>query len=165
MEQEESETPSEEKSSELTFEDTVEIDATKAEVWETISDPEVLATCIPGAENVERLSERVYVVEITRGLSSLTISLEGEVELVEMDEPDWIVASGEAYDSRSHSDFEGLAAMEMSRTDSETVEIGYKAELTFSGGVASIPNRVVGRLISSDVDGYFENVKETVDGR
>jgi carbon monoxide dehydrogenase subunit G len=165
MEQEESETPSEEKSSELTFEDTVEIDATKAEVWETISDPEVLATCIPGAENVERLSERVYVVEITRGLSSLTISLEGEVELVELDEPDWIVASGEAYDSRSHSDFEGLAAMEMSRTDSETVEIGYKAELTFSGGVASIPNRVVGRLISSDVDGYFENVKETVDGR
>jgi len=165
MEQEESETSPEEGSSQLTFEDTIEIDATKAEVWETISDPEVLATCIPGAEDVERLSERVYVVEITRGLSSLTISLEGEVELVEMDEPDWIVASGQAYDSRSHSDFEGLAAMEMNRTDSETVEIGYKAELTFSGGVASIPNRVVSRLISSDVDGYFQNVKETVDSR
>lgn len=160
----ESQSPAEEeKTTELEFEDTVVVNATKAEVWESISDPEVLATCVPGAEEIERLSERTYTVEITRGLSSLTISLAGEVELVEMNEPDWIVASGQAYDSRSHSDFEGLAAMEMVETENDEVQISYKANLTFTGGVASIPTRIVDRLIRSDVEEYFENVKAVVD--
>lgn len=153
----------EEKTTQLEFEDSVVVSATKEEVWENISDPEVLATCVPGAEEIERLSERMYTVEITRGLSSLTISLAGEVELVEMNEPDWIVASGSAYDSRSHSEFEGLAAMEMVETEDDEVQISYKADLTFTGGVASIPSRIVGRLIRSDVEEYFENVKTVVD--
>lgn len=148
---------------ELEFEDTLEIEANKDELWGTISDPEVLARCVPGAENIERNSERVYTVEITRGLSSLTISLSGDIELVEMNEPDWIVASGNAYDPRSHSDFEGLAAMEMNSIGANAVELNYKAELTFTGGVASIPARIVSRIIRSDVDAYFENIKGVVE--
>lgn len=148
---------------ELEFEDSIEIEANKDELWETISDPEVLARCVPGADNIERNSERVYTVEITRGLSSLTISLSGDVELVEMNEPDWIVASGNAYDPRSHSDFEGLAAMEMNSLGADAVELSYKAEMTFTGGVASIPARIVSRIIRSDVDAYFGNIKGVVE--
>lgn len=145
----------------LEFEDTVEIQTDKDQLWAHISDPEVLATCVPGAKNIERHSERLYELEITRGLSHLTISLSGEVELVELNEPDSIVASGRAYDSRSHSEFEGLAAMEMT-TNGSVVELGYKAELVFSGGAASVPASIVDRVIRSDVDAYFENVRSTV---
>ena len=147
---------------ELEFEDSVILQTTKTELWEQIADPAVLAECVPGAESVERLSEREYTVELTRGLSSLTISLTGEVELVEMDEPDWVVASGSAYDTRSHSDFEGLAAMEMTETD-DGVRLDYRASMTFTGGVASLPTRIVGPVIRRDVDKYFENVRSVVE--
>lgn len=146
---------------ELEFEDSLELEATKAELWAHISDPEILAACVPGAESVERLSERQYTVELTRGLGSLTISLSGEVELVEMDEPDWVVASGSAYDQRSHSEFEGLAAMEMTAIE-DGVVLDYRASMTFTGGVASLPTRIVDRVVRSDVDAYFENVRDVV---
>lgn len=147
----------------LEFEDSLRIQATRDSLWNTISDPEVLANCVPGAESIERHSKRQYSLEITRGLSSLTISLDGEVELVEMNEPDWIVASGHAYDRRAHSEFEGVAAMEMTEIDDRTVRLDYKASLNFTGGVATIPTRIVRRLVTSDVDAYFENIKSVVE--
>lgn len=149
---------------ELEFEDRVEIETTKDELWEHISDPEILASCVPGADHIERLSERRYLVELTRGVGSLTISLEGEVELVELNEPDWVLASGDAYDARSHTEFEGLGAMEMTTIDDDTVALDYRANLTFTGGVASLPKRFVGSVIRRDIDAYFDNVRETVAG-
>lgn len=161
MDQEESD--GEQKRTQIEFEDAVVMETAKDDLWSSISDPEVLATCVPGAERIERLSERTYTVAITRGLSHLTISLEGEIELVEMDEPDWIVASGSAYDPRTHSDFEGLAAMEMTPADDGAIELAYRAELTFTGGAASLPTSIVDRIIKSDVDAYFENIKDVVE--
>lgn len=148
---------------ELEFEDSVEIPTTKDDLWVTISDPEVLATCVPGAESVERLSERTYTVDLTRGISSLTITMEGEFELVEMNEPDWVVASGTAYDPRTASDFEGLAAMEMSELADGTTRLDYRASMTFTGGVASLPTKIVDSVVRRDVGNYFENVSGVVE--
>lgn len=147
----------------LQFEDTVVVPGTKEHLWSVISDPEVLAQCVPGADHIERLSKRQYTVDITRGISHLTISLSGEVNLVEMQEPDWVVASGTAHDPKTHSDFEMLAAMEMEAVDEETVQLVYSADVTFTGGVASLPNRMLRPILKSDIDTYFENVRQAVE--
>jgi len=148
---------------ELSFEDAFTLGGNKDEIWSSISDPGVLAQCIPGAEDVERISRRKYTVDIQRGISHLTIELSGDVELVEMNEPEWIVADGRAYDPRTHSDIEGVAAMEMTELDDGEVRVDYKATLTFTGGVTSIPTRMIERVVTSDVDAYFENVRSTVE--
>lgn len=147
----------------LEFADTLVVETTSAEVWSFISDPENLATCVPGADEIERLSERQYTCEITKGMSHLTVSLSGEVELVELNEPAWVVAKGTAYDSTTGTDFEGLAAMEMVGIDDETTELAYTAELSFTGGLATLGARIVRKVIASDVQTYFENVKAEVE--
>lgn len=150
---------------ELTFEDTVTIATTKEQLWELLSDPAVLAACLPGAENVERVNERRYTVEVARGISRLTLSISGEIELVEMDEPDWVLAEGTAYDSKTATDFEGVAAMEVASVDDELVDLRYEAHLTFTGGNASLSPRLLRSVVKSDVDRYFENVRAEVAGR
>ncbi|MFW5965430.1 MAG: CoxG family protein [Halodesulfurarchaeum sp.] len=146
----------------LEFTDTVHIDADKETVWSFISDAENLATVIPGAEDVTRHAERRYSVTITRGISHVTVSLEGEFELVEMDEPDWIIAEGEAFDTTTGSPFEVLAGMEMAETGGG-VDLSYSAQLSYTGGVARFGARLLRRIIESDVDRYFENVKTRVE--
>lgn len=146
----------------LTFEDTVSIDATKRDLWNALSDPGVLAACIPGAESVERLSERRYSVDVRRGISRLTLSLSGEVELVEMREPDWVIAEGTAYDSKTHTEFDGIAAIELSQLDDRTVALDYEAHLTFTGGTASLSTKILRPVVEADVDRYFENVRTHV---
>ncbi|MEF8780311.1 MAG: SRPBCC domain-containing protein [Haloferacaceae archaeon] len=150
----------------MSFEDTVTLETTKDDLWAFISDPENLARCVPGAQEVERVSQRRYTCEIERGISRLTLSVSGEVEMVEMNEPDWILADGNAYDSTTGSEFDLLAAMEMTETDDGTVDLGYTAELSFTGGVAGIAGLsegLVRSVVESDVDTYFENIRAEVE--
>lgn len=147
----------------LEFADTVSVATDKHTLWSVISDPEVLTACVPGADEIERLSKRAYSVAITRGVSHLTVSLSGEVEFVEMDEPDYIVASGFAHDTKTGSDFDVLAAMEMTEVDDETVHLTYSAEVTVSGGVGSLGAGLLRPIVRRDVDTYFDNIRATVE--
>lgn len=148
----------------IEFSDNVEIDVPADELWVFISDPRNLVTCVPGANQVERISEREYSCEITKGISHVTVSLSADIELVELNEPKWVVAKGKAYDSTTGTDFEGLAGMEMTEIDGETTTLAYTAEMSFTGGLASFGARFVRRVIASDVRTYFENVKRDVEG-
>lgn len=154
--------PDEETGGTLTFEDSVSMPTTKDHLWSVISNPEVLTQCVPGADDVSRESERRYTCEITRGISRLTISLSGEVEFVEMNEPDWVVVNGSAYDPKTHSDFDILAAMEMADGADGSVALTYSAEVSFTGGIASLPTSTFRPIVKSDIDSYFENIREVV---
>jgi|GEM_PF-842330 len=147
----------------LDFSDTVRVETTPDALWETISDPATLTECVPGAESIERVSERKYTVDITRGVSHLTVSLDGEAEFVEMNPPDSVVTSARAFDSKTGSDFDILAAMEIQSTDDSAAELAYTAEVTISGGVATMSNRVLRPIVSRDIDTYFANVKDAVE--
>lgn len=145
----------------LEFSDAVEIPATKNELWETISDPETLTECVPGADAIERVSERKYTLEITRGVSHLSLSLSGEAEFVEMNAPDSIVTKGSAFESKTGSTFDILAAMEINEVE-DGCELVYTAEVEYSGGAASLTNSLLKPVVERDVGTYFDNVRAAV---
>jgi len=147
----------------LEFSDTVALETTKDELWETISDPAVLTRCVPGAESIERVSERKYTVEIARGVSKLTLSLSGEAEFVELNPPDFVVTTGTVFDSKTGSEFEVLAAMEMGEAEDGQVTLTYKAEVTYSGGAAGMSKTILRPIVKRDVNTYFQNVKDRVE--
>jgi carbon monoxide dehydrogenase subunit G len=161
--QREQDVPDDEETSELEFSDAVRVDAGREELWETVSDPDVLTECVPGAESIERVSERTYTVDITRGVSHLTVSLSGEAEFVEMNPPDYVVTRADAFDSKTGSNFDILAAMEI-QEDDDGAQLVYTAEVTYSGGVANISNRVLRPIVRRDINAYFENVRAEVEG-
>jgi len=151
----------------LEFADAVELETTKAHLWETISDPETLTACVPGADSIERLDERTYTLEITRGISHVSVSLSGEAEFVEMNPPDFIVTRGTAFDSKTGTDFEVLAAMELEEAgvgeEGDGVSLAYQAEVTFSGGAAVMKKSLLRPIVKRDVNTYFENVRARVE--
>jgi len=156
--------PAETEDERLEFSDTVRIETTPEDLWATISDPATLTECVPGAEAIERVSERRYTVDITRGVSHLTVSLSGEAEFVEMNPPDSVVTSANAFDSKTGSDFDILAAMEIQATEDGAAKLAYTAEVAISGGVATMSNRVLRPIVKRDIGTYFDNVKTAVEG-
>ncbi|MFD1641363.1 CoxG family protein [Halohasta litorea] len=147
----------------LTFSDSVAIETTPEALWSTISDPATLTECVPGAESIERVSERKYTVKITRGVSHLTVSLSGEAEFVEMNPPDYVVTSATAFDSKTGSDFDILAAMEISPVEDGTAELAYSAEVSISGGVGTMSSRLLRPIVNRDITTYFSNIKTEVE--
>jgi len=148
----------------LEFADAVYIDAEPDELWDCLSDPATLTECVPGADSVERLSERRYSVAITRGVSRLTVSLSGEAEFVEMDPPDHVVTSATAFDSTTGSEFDVLAAMEIQDGDRYGAKLAYTAEVTYTGGAATLTPSVLRPIVERDIDSYFGNLTELVEG-
>ena len=147
----------------LEFSDTVSIDADKETVWAFISDAQNLADVVPGAKSVEQVSDRRYAVELERGIGRVRVKIDGEVELVEMDEPHWIIAEGEGFDSTTGSTFELSAGMEMVETGANGVELSYSAQVFYSGGIARVGNRLLRKFVVGDVEKYFDNVKARVE--
>ena len=150
----------------LSFDGTVRFGTTKDELWEFVSEPENLVECVPGADDVEQLSQERYTFEITRGVSRLTLSVSGEAELVEMHEPDWIVADGNAYDSTTGSQFDVVAAMELNETDDGAVDMAYTVDIDLTGGVAGVAgltDGLVRSIVKSDMETYFENIRAEVE--
>ncbi|QLH81720.1 CoxG family protein [Halosimplex pelagicum] len=148
----------------LEFADAVYVDAEPGELWDHLSDPATLTECVPGADAVERLSERRYSVEITRGVSRLTVSLSGEAEFVEMDPPDHVVTSASAFDSTTGSEFDVLAAMEIQDGDRHASKLAYTAEVTYSGGAATLNPSVLAPIVERDIDTYFANLTAAIEG-
>ena len=143
----------------LVFEDRVVIESDRDDLWRQIKDPEFLAKCIPGSNDITRQSDTRYSLDITRAVSRLTLSIDGTVEIVEMDEPNWLVIKGDAYDSRTHSTFTGTAALQMSQSTDEAVELAYRANLSIEGGTAVLTPGLLRPIVKSDVKQYFENLE------
>lgn len=147
----------------MEFEGEVTIDADKQRIWELISDPEILVECVPGAKEVNRVSENKYTGVIERGLAGVNISLDGEVEMTELNAPDNIVAEASGQDTRTNSRMDATAEMTITEED-EGSTLSYHIDMDFTGRLATLGSRIVKRKINSDINTYFDNLQEMAEG-
>jgi len=143
----------------MEFEDELAIDTDKEHLWSLVSDPAVLVECVPGAKEVDRISDREYHGVIERGVAGISMTLDGEVEMTELDEPNRLSAIARGEDARSNSRMEADMYMELEENgDGTTIE--YFIDLDFTGRLASLGARIVKRKINSDIGTFFDNLKE-----
>lgn len=132
---------------------------------ETIFDvtfrPEVLEACIPGADEVERTSDTEYEGQVTRGLASITVTMDLEVEVVEDDRPEKVVIELEGNDNRTNSTADGTVTVTSSEDDDGTT-LSYEAEINFTGRLASLGGRLIKRQINKDLKTFFDDLEEEV---
>jgi len=150
----------------MEFEDDITIAAEKQQLWELISDPEALVQLVPGAKEVDRVSETTYTGVIERGLAGINVTLDGEVEMVDLDPPDHIVAEATGQDSQTNSRMDATAEMTIAEHDDGST-LSYYIEMEFTGRLASLGSRIVKRKIQSDIETYFDNLRtraEDADG-
>lgn len=143
----------------MEFEDEVTIGVDKQRLWELISDPEMLVQLVPGAKEVEQVSETTYTGVIERGLAGINLSLTGEVEMVTLNAPDEVVAEASGQDSRTNSRMDAVAEMTITEHE-EGSTLAYHVDVDFTGRLASLGSRVLKRKIKSDIGTYFDNLRD-----
>lgn len=149
----------------MEFEGEFTVAATPEEVWAVISDPEVLVECVPGAEDVERVSEHEYRGTIVQKVAGYDLKLDGAVERVEMEPYERMVAVAKGGDDRAGkwTNLEGRAEMELRPTEDGT-HVSYHVDMEVSGRLASIGARLVKPKLKGDIEAFYENIKARVEG-
>lgn len=138
-----------------------EFAASRDTVWETVLDAEVLEACIPGAQDVEQVSESVFEGTVQRGLASITVTMDVRVEIVEDNRPDSLVADLEGSDNRVNSAVDGDLTVEIEEAG-DGATLTYVADLHFSGKLASLGARLIKRQMNKDLQRFFSNLEEYI---
>ncbi|WP_255197532.1 CoxG family protein [Halorarius litoreus] len=142
----------------MQFDGEVAIGADQQTVWETISDPEVLVLCVPGAEEVERISDTHYKGTIKRGIAGVNVQLNGEVEMNELTPPDRMVADAKGEDELTGSIMTADAQMDLTANGDGT-DLSYTMDVEFTGKLATLGSRIMKRKIQSDMNTFFDNLR------
>ena len=74
--------------------DEVIIPVPRMKVWEALNDPEVLRQCIPGCEEITKLSETEMEATVTVKMGPVKASFKGAVTLSDIDPPNGYRISG-----------------------------------------------------------------------
>ena len=123
---------------------TFEVKQPVAQVWEFLSDPRKVATCIPGAQITEALDERRYLGTVNAKVGPVLTDYKGELIVERLDAQNYEIGLlGKGIDVKG----KGSASMKMTgklRTlpDGGT-EVAGISEITITGLLAQFGSRVV----------------------
>ena len=144
----------------MEFRGTREIEATGEDLWELISDPEVLVWCVPGAKDVTMVSEQKYTGVIERSFAGLTVELDGEVELTELEPPNRIVVSATGTDRITKTVMNADGDLLLETADDGVTELAYDMIMEFTG---KLPAHLLKSRINKDIDRFFDNVRDAAE--
>lgn len=141
----------------------VTIAAPRERVWEALQDPAVLQACIPGCEEVQRISGDELHARVMLKLGPVRAHFVGKVKMSD-------VRPGQGY----RLAFEGSGgsagfARGQSVVQLSDVEEGTRLEYTAEAAVAGKLGQVGGRLLDASArqlaNLFFERLRDALDGR
>jgi len=120
------------------------IEAPLNTVWQALNDPEVLKSCIPGCESLDKLSDTEMTATVVLRIGPIKASFDGKVELTNLNPPRSYTIVGEGKG--------GIAGFAKGGADVSLAEDGPNATLLTYTVKADVGGRIAqlgGRLIDT----------------
>jgi hypothetical protein len=136
------------------------IAASRREVWAALNDPEVLRQCIPGCEELERLSDTEMAAKVTAKIGPVKARFAGGVTLSDIAAPESYIISGEGKGGAAGF-AKGSAKVRLVENAGDTV-LHYEAHAQVGGKLAQLGTRLVGGTAKKMADDFFGRFSEVV---
>jgi uncharacterized protein len=140
------------------FSNQFDLDAPPDRVFDTLLDIERVASCVPGAQVLERNGEADYVVAIKVKLGPIAMQYKGTLRVADVDR-DAHVATMQvrAKETRGQGNAEATSRLTLAATDDGTrAEIDTEVKLT--GKAAAMGGRMVGDVSAAMIDTFAANL-------
>ena len=133
------------------------IEAPRADVWAAINDPEVLKRCIPGCEEIERVSDTELSAKIVLKIGPVKASFTGKVTYENVNEPESLTLSGEGSGGVAGS-AKGSADVTLKEVP-EGTELSYDVRVNISGKIAQLGSRLINSTAKKLTGQFFERLE------
>ena len=132
----------------------VQLPASREQVWEKLNDPETLKACIPGCEELNKLSDTEFQAVATQKIGPVKARFKGKVHLSDLDPPNGYKISGEG-DGGIAGFAKGGAVVMLAEKDGGTL-LTYTVEAQIGGKLAQLGQRLVNGAAKKVADDFFQ---------
>ena len=129
-------------------------------VWEKLNDPATLKACIPGCEQLDKLSDNEFQAVATAKIGPVKATFKGKVTLSDIDPPNGYKISGQG-DGGVAGFAKGGATVKLEPKGGGTL-LSYAVEAQIGGKLAQIGQRLVNGAAKKIADEFFENFAAAV---
>jgi carbon monoxide dehydrogenase subunit G len=130
------------------------IAAPPQKVWEGLNDPAILRVCIPGCEQLDKLSPTEFVATARLKIGPLSATFKGKVTLSELAPPTRCRLSGEGQGGVAGF-AKGDAEVVLTPEGTGTV-LSYSAKASVGGKLAQIGQRLIDGAAKQIADDFFK---------
>jgi uncharacterized protein len=130
-----------------------QIAAPRQRVWEALNDPEVLRQCIPGCEEIVKLSDVEWTAKVTAKVGPVKAKFGGKVTLSDLDPPNGYTITGEGTGGAAGF-AKGGAAVKLIDQGAGTL-LSYTVKAQVGGKLAQIGSRLIDGASRKMADEFF----------
>jgi carbon monoxide dehydrogenase subunit G len=132
-------------------------------VWQKLNDPATLKASIPGAEQLDKVSDTEFQAVVTTKIGPVKAKFKGKVTLSDLDPPNGYTISGQG-DGGVAGFAKGGATVKLTPKDGGTL-LAYTVEAQIGGKLAQLGQRLVNGAAKKLADDFFKNFATAVSGQ
>jgi carbon monoxide dehydrogenase subunit G len=136
------------------------VKASIGKVWESLLDPGVLLSCLPGAETVERIDEKTYDCVVKQKVGPISVRFKFRSILTKTEPPKHLEFEGEGEDIGRAGHFSQKSIVDLAEIPDGLVEIHYQSEVSITGKLAMFGDRIMRAKAKSLQEELTKNLGE-----
>ncbi len=137
------------------------IAASREQVWQALNDPEVLKRCIPGCEELEKISDTEIKAKVAAKIGPVKANFDTKLELANLNPPSGYTLIGE---SKAGAAGFGRGSADVSlEEDGDVTVLRYKADFKVGGRLAQVGSRLVVGATRKTADDFFSCFSSQLD--
>ena len=140
----------------------VQLPASREVVWAKLNDADVLRACIPGCEELTKVSDTDFQAIAVTKIGPVKARFKGKVHITDLNPPNGYRISGEG-DGGVAGFAKGGATVSLADKDGGTL-LTYNVEAQIGGKLAQLGQRLVNGAAKKVADEFFKNFAANVAG-
>jgi carbon monoxide dehydrogenase subunit G len=145
------------------FEEEFTVSASPDVVWDFLLDPERIAPCLPGCENLEVEDAKTYRVRLTVKVGFLSTTQTLRVEIVESDRPSHLVSLARGEDRKLASQVEVRNTLDLAPAAGTGTLVRYRSEVRVLGRLGSVGDAVMKVKAKQLAGDFAANVRAAIE--
>jgi carbon monoxide dehydrogenase subunit G len=137
----------------MTMSGEVQLPAGRETVWAKLNDPEVLKVCVPGCEQLDRISDSEFQAIATVKVGPVKARWKGKIRLSDLDPPNGYRISGDG-EGGVAGFAKGAAQISLAEKDGGTL-LSYAVEAHIGGKLAQLGQRLINSAAKKTADDFF----------
>ncbi len=140
----------------------VTIHASRKKVWDFLTDPDKIGPCAPGVEKIETIEpDKKFRGVMSVGLGSVKAKFNGDVEILELNEPDY--AKFKAHGTATGSAADVMSEMNLSDGPDGATNVHWTADVKVSGQLASLASRLMVPVSQKLAGIFYDEVRKRIE--